>query len=166
MRKLDLISVSPNLETGHDGKSFVRAWKLDEAGRRLKAGDTTPHAIVATWIIEAPWAHPLWHSYILSLVHLREVEGQPPATIYRPDATHEMVLEALNPEFPRQAIFDRCEIARLSPVNFAVQLAVRDDAAAAAVALDVVQRIAKGRLNPDTDFRQQWVDLFGGNMLR
>jgi len=31
------------------------------------------------WLIFAPWAHPVWQYHILSLIHLRDVEGESPA---------------------------------------------------------------------------------------
>ena len=52
------------------------------------------------WIVEAGWAHPLWHSYAVILLDLTtEIQGSP-AIIYRDGMTHEVHVFALDPDKP------------------------------------------------------------------
>jgi hypothetical protein len=154
--RADIITIPPTIETVH-----TRIWQVDisqfEAAKALGG--------VALWLIEAPWAHPLWHSYVLSLVSLRPVEGQPPPVCYFDGATHEMMLMALDPDEPRQPMFDEMAFEVLMPANFGAQMIVETDAEATAKVAAAVAMIAKGELNPDTDAIAQWVGLFGDSMM-
>jgi hypothetical protein len=142
-----------------------RAWKLDlDAMRRRDGRD---HAGVAVWLIEAPWAHPFWHSYRLSLIHLRPVDGLTQPIICLEGATHEIVLYALNPDMRREdALLLTSDGALMEPPNFVAQMIMGSDDAAAGKIGEVVEMICQGRLSPDTDFRSQWITLFGDNMVR
>ena len=53
-----------------------KAWRfdLDAIRMRMKA-DPASDAAVDAWLIEAPWAHPVWHSYLVMLIHLRPIPG-------------------------------------------------------------------------------------------
>lgn len=146
------------------------AWMIDIA-RICERHDTKDgeHASVASWVVHAPWAHPLWHSYALILIHLRDLPNVSPARIHLPDATHELILNALDPDACFQEIIQgEADAMRwcLSPGNFAAQfIAENDDDAGARIAETVVM-VCNGELNPDTDARSQWVRLFGDNMVR
>src|SRR5215831_4724961 len=87
----DQITATPDI-IGHHG----RAWKchLDE-GRRIKDARPEDDATLAHWVIEAPWAHPCWHSYSLVLIHLRPMPDGRETKFYLPCASHEMWLYAL-----------------------------------------------------------------------
>lgn len=137
---------------------------IGEYGRAWPVGPFTP-AQVAVWVVEAPWAHPVWHSYIFGFAHLRPMECDPAPRIWLPGATHELALYALDPEVPRQKQIDNGRYHMLVPVNFAAQFIADDDAAAAARIKAAVDRILAGELSPDTDFLAQWIALFGGNMV-
>jgi hypothetical protein len=73
-----------------------RAWLCDtNAGRAKLAAegrDVSADATVALRVIEAPWAHPAWHTYGLFLVHLRPISGLEKPIFHLNDATHEMWL--------------------------------------------------------------------------
>lgn len=158
----DPITVAPTI-TG----SFGKAWLVDvdaccERTNRIREECT----IVAMWLIEAAWAHPLWHSYWLNLVHLRPRPLRDEETkFYLPGATHELCLFALNPDKPREDLLQTGMAYRLIPINFAAQIIEPSDATAAARAQTAVEMVCDGKLSPDTDFIQQWVRLFGDNML-
>ena len=136
---------------------FIRphgmAWKMDIDAISKKAGNK-PHSTLASWVVSAPWAHPMWHSYHITCIHLRPIPGFGPAKIYLAGATHEIHVLAIDPAWS----LDVTEWPPvLYPLNFAGQFkAVDDDAAAARIFLTVVE-IADGKLNPDTDAIQQWV---------
>lgn len=159
----DPISVTPTL-TGKGG----RAWKIDIQALIAKRGfNSDEDATVAMWMIEAPWAHPVWHSYGLILVHLRPLRVPDRPRFYLPGATHELWLHALNPEDARQGVFETGQMAFLHPLNYAVQL-IRDSDEAAALDIETraVRPILDGTLSPDTDFIAAWEVRFGDNMRK
>jgi hypothetical protein len=154
----DPVTTPPSL-TGHS-----RAWRVDLA--KIKAsGLTVDNGCVACWLVEAPWAHPIWHSYRISVAHLHPLARVPDPVIYRPGATHEMVVLALDPRAPRQPLLDRGEGEPLFPVNFAAQMIETNDATAALKVERAVEMIVAGRLSPDTDFLSHWSALFGDDMM-
>lgn len=161
---MDNITTPPTI-TGTVG----RAWSVDTKPILVKQGiPATADATVAWWLVEAAWAHPLWHSYWLVLVHLRPLEGREKieTKFYIDGATHEMWLYALDPEESRQDMMDTGRVRPLLPMNFAAQLVEVYDAAAAGRIESAVRDICAGKLSPDTDFIQQWVGRFGGNMVK
>jgi hypothetical protein len=149
----DPISVGPDIDGPH-----ARAWLIDFR-------QTKPHSGVAGWLVEAPFAHPLWHSYRISLIHLREVPGLPAAHISLPGATHEMAVYALLPDAPREGILKGGPSPILRPTNFAAQFIEASDADAAERVGRAVDLICQGKLSPDTDFIHQWVVLFGDSLM-
>jgi hypothetical protein len=159
----DPISVAPVI-TGPKG----RAWLCDIATRYRNLGITEAdgRGDIANWIVEAPWAHPVWHSYQVVLLHLRPTTVDPSPMIHVPRATHEFWLQALDPQQPREpAILGTGPTYTLSPMNFAAQLVSAGDADAIARVEIAVRRICSGSLSPDTDFRRHWIALFGDGML-
>jgi hypothetical protein len=148
---------------------YTKAWLLpvEEVAKRSDIPKDWA-ATVQIWLIEAPWAHPMWHSYILSLIHLRPIEGVKPPVIHLKGATHEMMLWALDPQADRRPLMDGTAIRMpfLSPANFAAQLTARTDEDACIRVRNAVQRIADGKLSPDTDYLRLWIRLFGDNMIK
>jgi hypothetical protein len=157
------ITAPPTL-TGKHG----RAWSADlAAGRRKMRIDVSQDATLVHWIIEAPWAHPAWHSYSLVLVHLRPMADRRETRFYLDGATHEFWLYALNPETDHNDTVET-GISRgwLHPKNFAAQfIEISDDLALERIERSV-QMICDGKLSPDTDWQQAWVDLYGNNMIK
>jgi hypothetical protein len=139
----------PAAITGPHGKAWVP---------RLKHTRPDHAASVSNWIVEAPWAHPIWHSYIIGCVHLREIEGVKPATIVHEGATHEIVVFALDPD--HRVDLDQPP-RRLTPANYVGQWQAASDAAAAELVEKCVRAICHGSLSPDTDFRRHWERIFG-----
>lgn len=151
------------------GGAHGRAWlcNLPEGLRRAKVSETDD-ATLAYWIVEASWAHPIWHSYAIVLVHLRPLPDLRPTKFYLANATHELWVMALDPDADRAAIIEGELSGRwwLQPKNFAAQFIEATDDLALARIRAAVQRICDGRLSPDSDLIHQWVALFGDNMLR
>lgn len=158
------VSAEPVLK-GDKGK----AWLCDlEAARRHYGVTTDQDATLAHWIIEAPWAHPIWHSYSLILVHLRPLADGRKTMFYLPDATHEIWVYALDPDADRDAAIANGSAPSmwLDPKNFAAQFIEVEDSLAYDRVKAAVQKICDGKLSPDTDFTYQWAKLFGDNMLK
>lgn len=136
-----------------------QAWEF-----RRDAIKDNPNAIVNAWMIRCPGAHPLWSDYALFLIHLRdhEVFSSGPM-IYLEGATHEIVLQALDPGVETSLDLP-CNT--MEPRNFAAQLVAADDEEAERRVQQAIQDICDGKLNPDTDGRFGWVERFGDNMLK
>lgn len=156
---------APPVVTGTHG----RAWLCDLDAARTNLGvDSGSDATLAHWIIEATWAHPIWNSYSLVLVHLRPMADHRPTMFYLDDATHEIWLYAIDPDKSRALLIAGAEVDGhwLQPKNFAAQfIEVTDDLARTRVRA-AVHMICDAKLSPDTDFILSWANLFGDNMLK
>jgi len=147
----------PPAKQGEHGK----AWRLDIAALRRKHGKVGGE--LGGWIVEAPWAHPMWHSYVIAVIHLRPIAGFPPAVIRLQGATHEVILFALDPSHtPTLDNFPKF----LSPSNFVGQWIAESDEAAVAKMDACVDEIIAGRLSPDTDFRHEWIARFSASNMK
>lgn len=145
-----------------------RAWTCNYAAYRDSRGvSPEDDASIGFWIVEAAWAHPVWHSYALILVHLRPLPDNRKTILYRPDATHELWIYALNPDKPRAPAVLGEQLAHfLTPMNFAAQIAEASDTSARTRIEGAIDLIVAGELNPDTDAQRQWEALFGDAMIR
>lgn len=114
-------------------------------------------------LLHLPKAHPVWHSYQVTLVHLRHVDGLPDPVLVHLDATHEILILALDPDsHPDPAVPDT--IQPLMPPNLAHQLRGRTDDGARDLFQALVTALSAGSLSPDTDFRShllEWLDRWG-----
>lgn len=136
------------------------AWKHDLAAieqKHLGKLRAPAELTVASWVVHAPYAHPVWHSYLIACVSLRNVAGVPPAKINLPGATHEVMVYALNPDHP-VTIDDLPHV--LQPANFHGQFIEPSDEAAAARVDQTVQDVIDARLSPDTDYARHWIHRF------
>lgn len=123
----------------------------------------------ATWLLDAPWAHPVWSQYTLFVYDLTTPTAEPPI-VYLNGATHEMLLFALDPAHrvdPAQPA-SRQKIAKLHPANAGYQFRAASDEAAVERLQQIVDAIEARRLSPDTDFRSVWDRRFadGCSLLR
>jgi hypothetical protein len=148
--------------TGPHGHAFLL--DIDEISRRNPKPNSLPRELTLdSWIVHAPWAHPVWPNYLLCCISLRAVPGWPPAKINLEGATHEVMLFALDPDSPPTA---DAMPKLLHPSNFVGQFIETSDTAANERIKACVQDIVHGKLNPDTDARQQWVDRFSASNLK
>jgi hypothetical protein len=153
-----ITDAAPTLAGAHGS-----AWLIDRdtAMQRLgRQGDPRCSVSLKSWVVQAPWAHPLWSCYAVLCVALRDVPGVPAAKINLPGATHEVLLYALDPDHT-PAVDEKPR--PLIPVNFAGQFIEPSDEAADARIERAVQDVIDGKLNPDTDFRSQWVERFSAS---
>lgn len=129
------------------------AWRIDHPESAVFA---------VSWIIDAPWAHPVWNQYALCLYDLTTpLDRAGPVEFYLEGATHEFILVALDPKHhvPRDTTPGK-PLRRLDPPNYGYQFIAESDAAAAARVQECVDGIAAGKLSPDTDFRSLWNKLW------
>lgn len=141
-----LPSRAPDLE-GPAG----RAWKVDRGAR----DDGKANASVEGWILNLPRANPvgLWSWFSVELVHLRPVEGVPPATVTVEGATHELLALArksgngCDPDDPTTWG------GVLRPFDLVRQFRVEGDEAAVEVLRGMVEGYVRGQVVPDSDRR-------------
>lgn len=148
---------------------YGRAWQVDLAAVRARLPPAQrSDAMVAHWVLEAPWTHQVVHSYSLMCVHLRNDPLRAPAHFYIPGATHEICLYALHPETPRERILCEPPDPRiwLEPMTFAAHVREPSDSAARARLAQTAQLVCDGRLSPHPSHARAWADIFGDNMLR
>lgn len=116
-----------------------------------------------TWIIQAPWAHPHWHQYLISLYDLTTpYEKGGPVKLYLPNATHEFILWALHPKNPFSVgskLTDNTPFVTMEPPNYGYQFQASSNEAAVARVQEIVDGIVDQKLSPDTDFRSLWNKL-------
>jgi hypothetical protein len=158
------VALPPTIEGAHG-----KAWLCDMAeGHRQLGIDPAKDGAIAHWVVEAPWAHPGWHSYSILVTHLRPISGGGRTLFYVDGATHELWVYACDPKADRNPVIRTgiVEALWLTPLNFAAQfIEITDDLARDRVRA-VVQSICDGKLSPDTDYRQHWIKLFGDNMQK
>jgi hypothetical protein len=115
------------------------------------------------WVVEAPLAHPVWHSYAFTLASLKSVEGESkPPVIRLLGATHELIVWALDPSVPRGPIIAGGNIFAgiLSPPNFGAQIIAASDQEAVDQVEAAIKAVCDGWLSPVGPER------FGDNMLK
>lgn len=143
------------------------AWKQDmQIAQKKYPGKK--HTTIAAWVIKAPWAHPVWHSYFLAAWHLRIDPEVGAPKIYLSGATHEVYLCALDPKIECVRDDHDCPAkAWLQPANFGAQWVSRsDEEAAAKIERHVKEIVLYGTLSPDTDFLQFWIARFNAAMIK
>lgn len=114
------------------------------------------------WMIDAPWAHPMWNQYVLLMYDL--TSDAPTAVkpkIVLEGATHEFFLFAINPEFPVEKdapIWQQHDgkFNVLQPANYGYQFKAESNEAATARIQQIIDKIVVMELSPDTDFRSYW----------
>lgn len=115
----------------------------------------------ACWLVDAAWAHPFWNQYVVELCDLTTETSERP-TVYAEGMTHEVVVTAIQKEFPlRQDVpLSKQEIRRLTPPNHAYQFRAESDEAATWRIDALIDKIHAKQLSPDTDARRVWDHVF------
>lgn len=111
-------------------------------GKRATPDQT---ATLSTWFFDCPGQSPFWDNYLLSIIHLRPIEGVKPADIRVPGATHEVLLLALDPNKKPQATKLK-SWSWLLPMNLCEQVELPDDKAAVVLLAQVAGAVVDGRL--------------------
>lgn len=121
-------------------------------------------ANLQNWLLECPQAHPMWSHWLVSLIHLRDIEGVPPAKVHREGATHEFVIAALEPGQPLPDVEHPLSPMpkMMQPVDVVHQVVGVDDEQAVRVLFDVVKATVHGYLSPDADWREVWKTVLDG----
>lgn len=121
---------------------------LGSAERAELSGVTGPSALYTLdgWLLDCcVGAATPWGYYFLSLAHLRQLEGMPPVELEFPEATHELLLRAVDSS---ERVPDRRrpqEFRTMSPVNMLVQFSSDSDEQAG----DVLRHVAQALVDKD-----------------
>lgn len=143
------------LGTRHEGKAGVATNLIFEDGDLT---GPSAEAQVAAWFIHAPGQSAAWDKYLLSIYHLRPIEGVKEATKLYPGITHEVLLAALNPEHNPNAL-DVQSWQYLRPINYITQVEVPGDEQARTLVDLLAIAIADGALwaePPLSGQREPW----------
>ncbi len=142
--------MNPPRDPDYVGAGSWRAW-------RVKPATEDPSTGVAAWLLHCPGAHAFWSYWWIMLIHLRPVEGAPPAVITTPGAGWEVICAAQQPDVAPNADEVKGTLRYLTPFDWVVQFGdVKDDAKAIEVVEAVVQAIMTGQASPDSDWRRYW----------
>lgn len=115
-------------------------------------------AALAMWLIDAPDQSPAWHHYMVSIVHLRPINGE--EAVFRiHGATHEMILCAVD-SGANPTAYDPETWHHLSPINAMCQFIVGDDEQAVRLGIGCVRAIVNGRLPAEPAFQRQGQQLW------
>lgn len=140
----------------------AQAWEVPKVTPAQGAPPAWQGAVGA-YLIHMPGVHAVWSWWSLSVVHLRPIEGAPPAVITLPGATHELLSLALNPEEHPERFVDldaagwaRSTLPYLMPPDIVQQFQADDDAQALQLLRLAVRSCCDGRLTPDADWRRAW----------
>lgn len=102
-------------------------------------------ATLGKWFLHCPGQSPAWDCYGLSMIHLREIKGVPPAIIRLPHATHEILLMAYDPDANPVAT-DVRTWRKLTPINLMEQVQLPSDDAARELLASCALEVIRGNL--------------------
>lgn len=128
-----------------------RAWRVQP-----KAETPAHVANLAHWVVFAPSYHMIFRWYAISVIHLRDIEGVPPAVKHHADVTHEVVVAVLaeDPDWT-----DSIKTPMATPVNVSQQFVAENDADAVSTVGLLVRAVVDGCLSPDSDYRKLWTKM-------
>lgn len=121
---------------------------------------------LAAFLIHGPY-HPMWAWWYVGLVHLREIEGAPPANRQYPEAEYEIMCLSIDPggqpgrpSVPHLKLIEEGDIKAglpgfLQPPDWVVQFHGVTDKQAVEVATHAARAISAGQ-SCDSDFRSWW----------
>lgn len=113
-------------------------------------------ASIGQYILESNRFHPFWNQWHVCLIHLRDINGVKPAKKINDDATHEIMVIAQNPDIKAKHD-DADTFSFLQPIDVVVQFKAENDADALRLFEDLIGKIKKQELSPDSDYRKRWL---------
>lgn len=137
----------------------ARAWQVTYD----RDGDPRVDSHVGTWIIEGPF-HPFWSQWAMTIIELKEVEGMPPPNRKYPEADAEFLIVSLNPDHPAETTVNP-QLRFLEPPDVAFQCDGLDREQLEALLRGCVDDVVEGRISPDSDYRQTWLELLSKRSL-
>ena len=111
---------------------------------------------LTAWLVNRKGAHPLWSWWCVSVVHLRDISGMPPAKKHYPEAEFELMVVAVDPDHSPDPDKAHEGYPLLSPVDVVHQFHGLSDTDAIRLCAEAVEAIVEHRISPDQDFRAAW----------
>lgn len=163
-----LTQPSPDLET-----ELVRAWRVYPIARDVQDAAHVKewgheHTGLTTWLVNGPY-HPWWSWWHVSVIHLGDLPGIPPAVLRYPEAEYEFSIYSIDSP-PRGLVTPDVGRIRggdptarglfLHPADVEYQFHGVTDAQAVEVCDQAVSAIVTGR-SCDRDYRRWWGDFVG-----
>jgi hypothetical protein len=146
---------------------YGKGWRVAKVPSEKLVTNPAWAATIDQFYVHRPDVHPWWHSYVMTVIHLRDIPGTQPPTKGFPEATHELTVMALDPRFPFPSPNESGAYRHLTPININVhvQLTTKDPDASAARLLELTAKaVVTGTLNPDTDGRAAWGPVVRGTV--
>lgn len=150
----------------------TQIWRLHTAGEELDATVNADEqgrlvgACCGVWLIRAPWAHRFWSYHLVFLQHLRTGDLLPPPIFTKHNATHEMMMYAVDPDKQHLITGIKDVVGRqaspallLHPADVVQQFTVEQpliDVIARRVIEDGLLLVVDQKLIPDSDGRSGW----------
>jgi hypothetical protein len=110
---------------------------------------------LTTWVVNHPTAHALWSQWIVSLVHLRPIEGTPDPKKHYPEAEFELLVVAQDPDHYITNP-DDFDLYPLTPIDVVKQFHGVNDDVATHIVEKLIEAVLDGGLSPDQDHRALW----------
>jgi hypothetical protein len=129
----------------------ARAWKV------VMPSDGPPEwsGTIAAYLVHMPGAHAFWSWWLVSVVHLRPIEGVKPANKSYEEAEYEFLTAPIHPDHPPDPDDPGAGFETIA-VDVAVQFNGTDDEQAAELCMMSVTLMTRGRASPDSDYRRWW----------
>lgn len=111
------------------------------------------------YLLHCTWSHPMWSWYHICGIHLRDIPGVKPPHKHFPEASHEIMILALNPRMkpdPDLLAQGKQDLDFLTPPDLIHQVTGITDDQFKQLVQEVVVTIVEGRMAPDQDFRGLW----------
>ena len=135
---------------------FGEAWRQDLVALHAKYPDLNQTSTtLVSYHLNCPKAHPAWHWWAVSLVHLRDQEGATPANKHYPEAEYEICVLAFNPE-KGEPVLGVLPYSFLMPPDVMQQFHGVTDEGAIEITTELVRACCYGKISPDQDYRSYW----------
>jgi hypothetical protein len=114
-------------------------------------------ASICLWLVVSKIFHPIWDSWIVQAIHLREIDGAQPPVLRYPEAEHEIMILSLSHD---HGVYDPDKmpfpVPYLTPIDMVKQVDGYSDGQVAQLVGRMIAEIVAGRMSPDSDYRSQW----------
>ncbi len=153
----------PTRDPDLQGK-YGKAWKFKPVQREGKP--VAWQGSLGGYLVYAPTAHAVIKYYAVTLVHLRPIEGTPPAHKKYPEAEFEFMIYGLDPGQPLPDVdaWGAASMPLLRNPEVVEQFHGLDDTKARRLLMITVKAIVHGKASPDSDWRSDWARTIPGTV--
>lgn len=117
-------------------------------------------ATLIMYLIESTRFHPVWNHWVISMIHLRDIEGVKPAHKLYSNAEYELMGISINPEeCPNPDPSKPEEFRYLRPMDLSIQFNGLTDEQVKVMCTEMMNLVTTGHLSPDQDFEGHWMEI-------